>query len=146
MRLSTILIGLLFACSCTNNPPQNSQTTSLSNLLDLEFHSSQFHELTDTIRLDMNSDGLPEKIYFFSKERHRGIQIENSETEELVTLGLSESIIPGNNLDWVEYWGITTDSSTYEITFNELNEVEGQRIVSLSLHRSSYAAERKVVD
>ena len=99
--------------------------------LALEFKEFQLLGMTDTLYVDLNGDNSNEKVYFYEEEETRGLAIIDGAEGGKTLIKKGSAIGAGwENLNWVDYWALTKDSSTYEILIKEA-EIIGERERSL---------------
>lgn len=116
-------------------PPVDSAVVALEPVIDdtatavetTDFKNFVSYSLKDTIREDLNGDEIADKAYFSGRDDTRHIYITDGKTNEVVKVGSDTSFHSmGDRFDWVDSWGVTKDSSTFEILFvNE--EIAGSK-------------------
>lgn len=97
-----------------------------------QFRTFQVLSLSDPVFVDLNGDGAVEQARFTTREGKQGISIIDGKSKKEIILGAGNSFSPaGDNFDWVDYWGITTDSEVGE-TSAQNGEVTGTKKVTLA--------------
>ena len=104
--------------------PEDSETLTLSNdfqkqELESEFEMATLYKLEDTITADFNGDGNTDKAFFVRETETSGIVIKHGFVNTEERFGFGKQFAHLKDFNWVDYWGLTEDSSTYEILFNE---------------------------
>lgn len=80
-----------------------------SQSLKQYFKNYKIYPLEDTIKVDFNGDQTIDKAFFNSK---KNIIIKDGKSgKETMIKNASD-----NDFDWVEYWAVTNDKKTFEIT------------------------------
>ncbi len=99
--------------------------------LFFDFEKYQVYSLEDTIQIDLDGNGIIEKIFFTSSECKR-IIIQESEKQKM-TLGCNEDIPHGfpNEVDWVDHWCVVSDSKVSEMLFFENGDVDKDTLIDL---------------
>ncbi len=88
--------------------------------------------LLDTLREDVNCDGFLDQVYFSREKSTRHIILFDGKSRKRQTFGLDLKVNgePGADYSWVDFWGITKDTSTWEMVIED-GEIAGSRTVSL---------------
>lgn len=146
-----IIFFLLFIVSCKNEKESilnsNISSPKIVNIVESKwssydsfqmkslkssFDSFDYYKLTDTLSVDLNGDKVNETILFIKTNDSSGIKIIDGISKTITRIGLGVEFEDfGNRLDWLDYWGITYDKSTFEIVIKN-EEVVGDRFVKLS--------------
>jgi hypothetical protein len=109
--------------------PQKEEPATNEQLLD--FKNLKRYALTDTIRQDLNGDGIAEKTWMQHDGEKRYIKIENGSDHQVSQVGSDSSFLDlGSDFGWIDFWGITLDKKTHEILFVN-GEVGDTREVAL---------------
>ncbi|MTI29921.1 hypothetical protein [Xanthovirga aplysinae] len=87
--------------------------------LKYEFKSAKLFHLTDTIIADFNGDGALDKAIFKREHETSGIIIMEGKTDDEVKIGFGEKFAHLTEFNWVDYWGLVKDSSTYEVLIED---------------------------
>lgn len=83
---------------------------------EAEFRMAVYYDLNDTIKADFNGDGYNDRAVFTSENGKKGIIITDGKRKKKIRIGLGKSLGNiGDDLSWVDYWGLVKDSSTYKI-------------------------------
>jgi len=98
--------------------------------LSSEFKNAKLYDLTDTIEADFNGDGNIDKAIFIKENENSGILIKHGETLSQVKIGFGQPFAHLTNFNWVDFWGLVNDSTSYEILFNE-TDIIGDTIIRL---------------
>ena len=118
----------------TVNKPKLARTETNPNLdssLIGQFKKYKIHTLTDTIKADLNGDKVFEISYFADNDTKKGIIIVDGQTKKQTNVGLDKSFGDmGIDFSWVDFWGTTGDTETYEVTIKD-SEVVGDRKIKL---------------
>ncbi|MCH3882987.1 MULTISPECIES: hypothetical protein [Tenacibaculum] len=95
-----------------------------------EFKNYKEYRVTDTISIDLNGNGIFERIYFDKKDCPKLI-IEEKE-KDLISIGCGKEEYSGfpNAIGWVNLWCVVSDKETFEIIVED-GELVGDRIVNL---------------
>lgn len=99
----------------------------------LHYEFDHFHllSLKDTIREDFNGDGAAEEAVFTTRNDKAGILITDGKTKKQTPIGLGQPFEEmGDDFSWVDYWGVTKDSLTYEVIVDS-SEVVGDTEIRL---------------
>lgn len=95
-----------------------------------EFKNAKLYNLTDTIEADFNGDGNIDKAIFNKENENSGIIIKHGVTLTEVSIGFGQPFAHLTNFNWVDFWGLVNDSTSYEIIFNE-TDIIGDTIIRL---------------
>jgi ribosomal protein S4E len=126
---SFLLILATFIISCKENPQKPSEkviplkvqktvdkpilhkdsTRDYSPNLKEYFQDYKIYSLADTIKIDFNGDQIIDKAYFNPK---KNIIIRDGKSNKEVKIKNSSD----NDFSWIEYWAVTNDKKTFEIT------------------------------
>jgi len=125
----------------------NESTDSLRELmsfrkegLDSEYKDYQIYNLNEILSEDFNGDGVVDKAEF-KKQKDSGIIITDGKTHKVTRLGFGQQFAHMTDFDWVSFWGVLNDKTTFEITFdNETGDISGDTIVTLK-NKSIFVAE-----
>ncbi|MBI9059667.1 MAG: hypothetical protein JEZ01_18025 [Labilibaculum sp.] len=98
--------------------------------LDSEFENATLYSLTDTIEADFNGDGNIDKAIFIKKGGTSGIIFKHGFTNTETKIGFGQPFSHLTEFNWVDFWGLVNDSTSYEIIFNE-TDIIGDTIVRL---------------
>lgn len=98
--------------------------------LKQQFYDARLFNLTDTIEADFNGDKIIDKAIFTSKESKKGIIIFDGKTNLKTKIGLGTPFEEINEFDWVDFWGLVKDSTTYEIIIED-GEIWGDTIIRI---------------
>lgn len=99
--------------------------------LHYEFDNYHLFDLKDTIREDFNGDGAADEAVFTTRKDKAGILITDGKTGKTTQIGLGEPFEEmSDDFSWVDYWGVTKDSLTYEVIVDS-TEVVGDSEIRL---------------
>lgn len=98
--------------------------------IDSEFINVTLYSLTDTIEADFNGDGNIDKAIFVKKDGSSGIIFKHGFTNTEIRIGFGQLFSHLTEFNWVDFWGLVNDSTSYEIIFNE-TDIIGDTIVRL---------------
>lgn len=95
-----------------------------------EFKNYKEFRLTDTIHIDLNGNGISEKVYFENTTCSKIIIQEKGQKQ--ISLGCGKQNYKGfpNALDWVNLWCIVSDTETIEVLVKD-GQLIGDKIVNL---------------
>ena len=95
-----------------------------------EFKNYKEYRVTDTISLDLNGNGILERIYFDKKDCPKLIIEEIG--KDLISIGCGKEEYKGfpNAIGWVNLWCVVSDKETFEIIVED-GELVGDKIVNL---------------
>jgi len=103
------------------------QTDSISNLtkfrvenLNSNYKNYKIYKLNESINEDFNGDGVVDKARFI-KQRKSGIIITDGKSHKETKLGFGEEFAHLTDFDWVDYWGVLKDKTTFEIIFDSIS-------------------------
>ncbi len=99
-------------------------------LLDLQFRGSTLASLKDTLSLDLDGDGNADKIFLSSQQRPSGMTILLAANHYPIFIGFGKPFAHLTDLDWVDFWGYTYDSTTTKVLV-EKSQVAGSREIKL---------------
>lgn len=88
--------------------------------------------LQDTVREDVNCDGFIDQIFFSKKDSIRHIILLDGKNKKQKVFGLDLQVKGETEADysWVDFWGITKDTLTWEMIIDD-GEIAGSRSVTL---------------
>lgn len=98
--------------------------------LSHEFKEAAVFQLTDTINADFNGDGNADQVIFKKENETSGIIITHGRTNQKIKIGFGKQFAHLKDFNWVEYWGLVSDSETYEVVIEDV-EIIGEREVKL---------------
>jgi hypothetical protein len=95
-----------------------------------EFKNYTEYRITDTISIDLNGNGISERIYFDNNDCPKLIIEEKG--KDLISIGCGKVEYKGfpNAIGWVNLWGVVSDKETFEIIVEDGVLVE-TKIVNL---------------
>ncbi|MFI1770208.1 hypothetical protein [Thalassobellus citreus] len=95
-----------------------------------EFNNYKEYRVTDTISLDLNGNGILERIYFDKKDCPKLIIEEKG--QDLISIGCGKEEYNGfpNAIGWVNLWCVVSDKETFEVIVKD-GELVGDKIVNL---------------
>ena len=99
--------------------------------LKTEYEKAKLYSLTDTIKADLNGDGVMDKAIFIKQNETSGIVIIHGKTNENIRIGFGKTFSHIIEFDWVDYWGLVEDKHTFETTFDESGDVLGGKEISI---------------
>ena len=115
-----------------NNESLDKDKTSQDHKHSEHFEFKDYKKLnmTDTISIDLNGNGITEIIYFDRKRCPKLIFQEIG--QDLISLGCGNVVYKGfpNTIDWVNLWCIVYDKEAYEVIVNN-GEIKGERMVKM---------------
>ena len=141
------LLGLFFSCQRNSDLKSKNSTNSVevtnkskgtlskedyqNETLKHEFSAFKYFKLTEVIKEDLNGDGISETTKFLTEGEKAGLLIKDGRTGDEVKIGMGETLEPiGDDLSWVDFWGITYDKTTGETVVKD-SEIVGGRDISL---------------
>jgi len=100
--------------------------------LDHEYNKAKLYQLKDTIKADLNGDGIIDKAFLVRENPTSGLIIEHGKNKEQIKIGFGKSFGNWTNFDlnWITFWGLIYDKETFEIVIED-SEIAGQRIIKL---------------
>ncbi len=109
---------------------ENKKVTDWRHPEFFEFKNYKEYRITDTISIDLNGNGILERIYFDKKDCPKLIIEEKG--QNLITIGCGKEKYNGfpNAIGWVNLWCVVSDKKTFEIIV-ENGELVGDKIVYL---------------
>lgn len=115
----------------TDSIKQNAAVKEEEDSTASEFKLFTRYTVKDSIEADLNGDNVAEKAFFKQTADERNLFIIDGRTKELIKIGSDASFKDlGDDFNWVDYWGITRDSETFEVLVED-DEVTGGRNVKL---------------
>ncbi len=162
--LSTIV--LLFSCGQTKKEktllsentvkPDSTLTNSTSEKdsleklmkfreesLNSEYKNYKIYNLNEIINEDFNGDGVIDKAEF-KRLKTSGIIITDGRTNKETKLGFGKQFAHMTDFNWVSFWGVLKDTTTFEITFDDkTGDILGDTIVKLK-NKSIFVEEDEV--
>jgi hypothetical protein len=89
-----------------------------------KFENYEEFQLTDTINIDLNGNGIFEQIYFESNNCPRILITEKE--QELISIGCGKEDFDGfpNTVDWVDLWCVVSDKEVWEVLFKENGDID----------------------
>ncbi len=89
-----------------------------------EFKNYKEYKITDTISIDLNGNGVLEKIYFDRKDCPKIIIKEKG--QKLISFGCGNNDFKGfpKKIDWVDLWCVVFDKNVWEVTFKENGDID----------------------
>jgi hypothetical protein len=95
-----------------------------------EFKNYKEYRISDTIQIDLNGNGIMEKIYFENKNCPKLIIKEKG--HNLISIGCGKEEYKGfpNAIGWVNLWCIVYDKETFEVIVQN-GELIGEEKVNL---------------
>lgn len=127
---TTIFTGADNSSSEKDFVTDNEKYNYVEESLNYQFKNYELIELTDTINEDLNGDGLTEKAIYKTENGKSGIIIIDGKTKKELKIGFGSLFAHLDNFDWVDYWGIVRDTTTFEIII-ENGEIIGDKPVRL---------------
>jgi hypothetical protein len=90
------------------------------------------YSLRDTLQEDFNCDGLSDQVYFSEVGAIRELIFLDGKSRKAMTMGKDLKVENelGADYKWVDFWGITRDTSTWEANIEDA-EIQGSRNVAL---------------
>ena len=101
-----------------------------SSSLNSEFENVKHFKLTDSIAADFNGDGQEDQAIFRKEGGTSGIIITHGKSNEEIKIGFGQKFGYLTEFNWVDFWGLVEDSTTYEIII-ENAEIIGDTTVRL---------------
>ncbi len=89
--------------------------------LKSDFEMATHFSLTEIIIADFNGDGNSDSAFYMKENKTSGIIIKHGQTKEKVRIGFGKNFSHLTEFNWVDFWGLVKDSTTYEIIFDETN-------------------------
>jgi hypothetical protein len=115
-----------------------SEKDSLGNImnsrkenLNREFKKYKIYRLNEILCEDFNGDGIADKAEFVKSNGKTGIIITDGKSKEVTRIGFGEEFAIMTDFDWVKYWGVVKDSTTYEVEFSKDGDIIGSKNVRL---------------
>lgn len=112
------------------NKSENDKISDCSHPEYFEFKDYREYCVTDTINIDLNGNGILERIYFDKKDCPRLIIEEKG--QDLISIGCGKEEYNGfpNAIGWVDLWCVVSDKETFEVLVKD-GELVGDKIVNL---------------
>lgn len=90
------------------------------------------YSLTDTLQEDLNCDGFSDRVYFSEVGTIRELIFLDGKSRKAMAIGkeLKAENELGADYKWVDFWGITRDTTTWEAIIED-SEILGSRNISL---------------
>lgn len=134
----------------SNYTISNIETDSINKLkkfreesLNSEYKNYRIYNLDEIIHEDFNGDGVVDKAEF-KKQKNSGIIITDGKSHKQTKLGFGEKFAHLTNFNWVDFWGVLKDSTTFEIIFdNKTGDILGDTITKLK-NKSIFVEEDEV--
>ena len=138
--------GLFFGCQRNKDLKSKTPTSYIAKSEDTlnkderyqietlkhEFSMFKYFNLTEVIKEDLNGDSIAETTKFVKGNGKSGLLIKDGRTGEEVKIGMGEPFEPiGDDLGWVDFWGITYDKTAGEVIVND-SEIVGGRDINLT--------------
>ena len=101
-----------------NSDPTDSVDYQNSSL-NSEFENAKYFKLSDSIVADFNGDGQQDRAIFRRDGGTSGIIIKHGKTNEEIKIGFGQKFGYLTEFNWVDFWGLVEDSTTYEIIIEE---------------------------
>lgn len=99
--------------------------------LDSEYKSYKIYNLNEIINGDFNGDGVVDKAEFI-KQKNSGIIITDGKSHVQTKLGFGEKFAHMTDFNWVDFWGVLNDPTTFEILFDDkTGDISGDTTVRL---------------
>ena len=98
--------------------------------LEYEFENAVHFSIDKSIIADFNGDGINDTAVYRKENKTSGIIIKHGQTEEVVRIGFGENFAHLTDFNWVDFWGLVKDSTSYEMIFDE-TDILGDTIVRL---------------
>ena len=119
-----------------NSTLEKESFRKLTNLrketLSQEFETFKIYSLNETLIDEFNGDGFADKAEIVRLNGKSGIIITDGKSKELTKLGFGKNLAHLTDFDWVNYWGVVKDSTTYEVQFDsESGDITGSKTVRL---------------
>tara|TARA_R110002051_G_scaffold323778_1_gene418490 strand:+ start:823 stop:1419 length:597 start_codon:yes stop_codon:yes gene_type:complete len=113
--------------------PKKSENNKVSDCAHpeyFEFKNYREYCVTDTINIDLNGNGILERIYFDKKDCPKLIIEEKG--QNLISIGCGKEEYNGfpNAIGWVDLWCVVFDKETFELLVKD-GELVGDKIVNL---------------
>lgn len=89
--------------------------------LECDFENATLFSLTETIVADFNGDGINDSAYYRKDKGTSGIIIKHGQATKEIRIGFGEYFAHLTEFNWVDFWGLVKDSTSYEILFNEID-------------------------
>jgi len=111
--------------------------------LNSEYKNFKIYNLEEIIYEDFNGDGIVDKAEF-KKQKNSGIIITDGKTHKVTKLGFGKKIAHLTDFDWVDFWGVLKDKTTFEIIFDKnTGDILGDTILRLK-NKSIFVEEDEV--
>jgi hypothetical protein len=113
---------------------QQSEKENIANRTHSEFFKFadyKEYQLTDTISIDLNGNGINESIYFDHKDCPKILISESG--KELISIGCGREEYKGlpNAVGWVDTWCVVSDKEVWEVLFKEDGDIDKDTIINL---------------
>ena len=109
------------------------ETNKMDSIQVNTFHFEKFkpYQITDTIRIDLNGNGIIERV-FFDKSDCAKILIKE-EGQKLISIGCENqsALDYPKNVGWVNEWCAVSDEKVWEVLFTEDGDIDKDTIVHL---------------
>jgi len=109
---------------------ENYEISECSHPEYFDFKKYREYCVTDTISIDLNGNGILERIYFDRKDCHKLIIEEKG--QNLISIGCGKEEYKGfpNAVGWINLWCIVSDKETFEIIVED-GQIIGDKTVNL---------------
>lgn len=98
--------------------------------LENDFYDASYFPINEPIIADFNGDGIKDTAVYKKENKTSGIVIKHGGTTTEMKIGFEKNFAHLSNFNWVDYWGLVKDSTTYEMIFDE-TDILGDTIVTL---------------
>jgi hypothetical protein len=144
------LLAVLTACASKNQTKKTDVVVKLDSMVAVassnnkvsrdsaliqEFKTFRIYSVADTIAADFNGDRIMD-IAYFTKGGPKSILIQDGKTKMESRVGADKSFSDvGSDFNWVDFWGTTNDSSTFEsiVKNGEVTGGKTTRLYNISL-------------
>ncbi len=96
-----------------------------------EFKKYKEYKINDTINIDLNGNGVFEKVFFDNTDCPKIIFQEDN--KELFSLGCGNKPNNGfhSEIGWVDLWCVVADKKVWEVLFTENGDIDKDTIIDL---------------
>lgn len=89
------------------------------------------HPLNDTINIDLNGNGILEKIYFNNRDHDRIFIDEKGASRIILGAKNGEFSEFPTHLNWVDFWSVVSDKKVTQVLFEENGPVIKDTIIAM---------------
>jgi len=140
---NTVKPGSTFINSTSEKDSLKKLMKSREESLNSEYKNYKIYNLDEILNEDFNGDGVIDKAEF-KRQKKSGIIMTDGRTNKETRLGFGKQFAHMTDFNWVNFWGVLIDATTFEITFDDkTGDIFGDTIVKLK-NRSIFVEEDEV--